>query len=109
MPGAQQVQPALGPVMDGGGAGGWLLKHLLGLALGAGERGVSLLARLAGQPVSLGTGRGAGLVGLAAGGGDGPLRLLLSRGQHPLGLLASVRADSLGLLLRLGLLLGDLV
>jgi hypothetical protein len=109
VPGRQQVQAPLGPVVDGGGPHGRLVEHLLSLCLGGGERGFGFLGRLADGPLALDAGRVAQLLRLGAGGRDGVFRLLLGRGQHPLGLLAGFGAVPLGFLLRRVPLLVDLV
>ena len=109
VPGGQQVEAALGAIMDGGGPHGRLVEHLLGLSLGRGERGLRFLGGLADGPLALDAGRVAQLLRLGTGAGDGVLRLLLGRGQHSLGLLAGLGAVPFRFLLGIVALLVDLV
>ena len=109
MPGYQQVEAALGPVMDRGRAGGRLVEHLLGLRLGRCDSTLGLLLRLADGVVRLGARAGARLVCLRPRTGNGVLGLLLGRGEHPLGLLARLCLELVRLCLGVGAQLRDLV
>jgi hypothetical protein len=97
VPGGQQVQAALGAVVNRGGPRRRLVERLLGLCLRAGQGGLGFLVRLGGSALGLGPGGGHGLLGLGPRGGDGPLGLLLGRGEHALGLLARLGPGLVGL------------
>jgi len=109
MPGGQQVEAALGAVVDGGGPHRRLVEHLLGLGLGRGDRVFRFLVGVADRPLALDTGGVAQLLRLGTGCRDGVLRLLLGRGQHPLGLFARLGPVPLYFLLGIVALVADFV
>ena len=104
VPGHEQVEPAFGTVVDGGGPRGGLVEDLLGLSLGAGHGGLGLLVRVRHRALGLGPGGVPGLLRLGPGAGHRVLRLLLGGAQHPLGLALGLGPE----LVRLGLGLGAL-
>ena len=109
MPGAEQVEAALGPVVDSRGARGRLVHRLLGLCLGTRQDAVGLLARLRGGVLGLRAGRVPGLVCFGAGRGNGSLGLLLGGGEHVLRLIPGFFSGPVRFLLSVGQLLLDVV